>query len=1165
MIIIFVHGLRGHPQATWAQRQTLTNPRTAETPRKRERFKGIFRPRPTPADTNDKHINDVIFWPRDYLLEDVPEAEVWTYGYNADVIGGLFQANNQNSVSQHGRDLYVKLERHIENDSEGLQAPIIFVAHSLGGIIVKDAIRRSEFCQRRTRLIIFLGTPHRGSSYAAWGVIASNLAKLAFQDSNKRIVQTLAVNDETLDNIHDEFLKLLHGGNIKIHSFCEARAITGIKGLDGKVVDDFSSQVGSPPFETVESIDADHMEMARCTHKNDPRYVAIAGVIRKFIHSGGLGIQGAGAQETVPATQVESQRGRSQGETGVGHNTSLPKARHYIPFFKNKRFTGRASVLDTLKEKLFTEEEEFQTLAIFGLGGVGKTQVALQLAYWVKDNKPEYSVFWVPALGHASFEQAYTEIARQLDIQIKTEKGLKMTKAEEDMKEAVRRYFESNMAGKWLLIVDNADDTDVVLGPSGKLGGIIDYLPKSDHGLTVFTTRSRGVALAVAENNMVELHKMSAEEASEFFEKAIFDKQLAQDKTKTAELVQELMYLPLAIAQAIAYLNQNQTPIQKYLALLQNTKQDMVSLMSREFHDNTRYRESRNAVATTWLVSFDQIYRTNRYAAQLLSFISCIEWKAIPQSILPKTLVQEEMENAIGVLCGYAFLTRRDEEDMFDMHRLVHVATRVWVQNEKLERQTEAGAIQHLASIFPRSDKKNRLLWREYLPHAQHALNVNQEYQDAERFELLYRIGDCLFEDRRYKEAILALEETYQWRKQQFSEEDEYLLMTEALLASAYLDDQQIKKATAMLEHVVAMCKKTLADDNHKWLVFEHELGRAYLDGQRVSEAITVLEHVVAVEKELDISDESKAESEYWLAKAYIEDQRINEAIMLLEHVVAVGKELDDVSDEDKANSEYWLAQAYIEDQRINEAITVLEHVVAVEKKLDISDESKADSEYLLAQAYIEDQRINEAIMLLEHVVAVGKELDDVSDESKALHEYWLAKAYIEDQRINEAITVLEHVVAVEKELDDVSDEDKANSEYWLAQAYIEDQRINEAITVLEHVVAVEKELDDVSDVSKALHEYWLGMAYIEDQRINEAITVLEHVVAVEKELYDVSNESKAISEYWLAQAYIEDQRINEAITVLEHVVAVEKELDDVSDESKAMSQELLERAYSMR
>jgi hypothetical protein len=55
-----------------------------------------------------------LFWLEEFLTHDIPEARVWTYGYNADVIGA-FQANNKNSVSQHGRDFAVKLEREIEN------------------------------------------------------------------------------------------------------------------------------------------------------------------------------------------------------------------------------------------------------------------------------------------------------------------------------------------------------------------------------------------------------------------------------------------------------------------------------------------------------------------------------------------------------------------------------------------------------------------------------------------------------------------------------------------------------------------------------------------------------------------------------------------------------------------------------------------------------------------------------------------------------------------------------------------------------------------------------------------------------------------------------------------------------------------------------------------
>lgn len=70
---------------------------------------------------------------------------------------------------------------------------------------------------------------------AGWGVIASNLARLALQDSHKKLLETLEVNNEVLDNINEEFKTIVHGGNISIHSFHESRGISGMKGLHNKV------------------------------------------------------------------------------------------------------------------------------------------------------------------------------------------------------------------------------------------------------------------------------------------------------------------------------------------------------------------------------------------------------------------------------------------------------------------------------------------------------------------------------------------------------------------------------------------------------------------------------------------------------------------------------------------------------------------------------------------------------------------------------------------------------------------------------------------------------------------------------------------------------------------------------------------------------------------
>ena len=98
-----------------------------------------------------------------------------------------------------------------------------------------QALHRSKSARRRTKLIVFLGTPHRGSAAADWGQIASNMARLALQDSNKKILETMEVNHEVLDNIQEAFKTVVYEDGLRVHSFQEARGISGMKGLHNKV------------------------------------------------------------------------------------------------------------------------------------------------------------------------------------------------------------------------------------------------------------------------------------------------------------------------------------------------------------------------------------------------------------------------------------------------------------------------------------------------------------------------------------------------------------------------------------------------------------------------------------------------------------------------------------------------------------------------------------------------------------------------------------------------------------------------------------------------------------------------------------------------------------------------------------------------------------------
>lgn len=111
--IIFVHGLRGHPKHTWEGVSSTTSVDISNA--KSSGFWPKRKPKAAPQPTNSLP-SARCYWPEQLLVQDVPNARVWTYGYNADVIGGLFQASNQNSISQHGRDLAVRLERDIDNE-----------------------------------------------------------------------------------------------------------------------------------------------------------------------------------------------------------------------------------------------------------------------------------------------------------------------------------------------------------------------------------------------------------------------------------------------------------------------------------------------------------------------------------------------------------------------------------------------------------------------------------------------------------------------------------------------------------------------------------------------------------------------------------------------------------------------------------------------------------------------------------------------------------------------------------------------------------------------------------------------------------------------------------------------------------------------------------------
>ncbi|KAJ5727960.1 hypothetical protein N7493_005780 [Penicillium malachiteum] len=830
----------------------------------------------------------------------------------------------------------------------------------------------------------------------------------------------------------------------------------------------------------------------------------------------------------------------------VESKTRDQSAIHYvIPSLENRHFTGRESTLDELQQKLFIQASA-ERLALFGLGGIGKTQVALQLARWVKAHVPDYSIFWAPALSLESFEQACSQIAKELQIPQNTDG--------ESVMESVQRQLSSDKAGKWLFIVDNADDKDLLFNK------LDHYFPISNNGVMLLTTRSHEVALSFAGRDIVELQPMTTEEGIAFLTKIVGENFLG-DRNSTIQLLEELNFLPLAIVQAAHYICRNGGTATRYLQLMHKTEKDRMSLASREFYDRTRYRGLTNALATTWLISFKQIQGFDPSAADLLEFISYLEPKGIPRSILPTLELEEKMEYSIGTLCSYGFLTMRDNGNMFDVHSLVQLSTRSWITDAGKSQQIIATLTHHMDKRFPSDEHINREIWRMYLPHALEILRREESQDVSERYTLLSKVGKCMLADGRAKESITLFGEVCAWNESRYNEEHPSRLASQHELAGAYESNGQIKQAVELLEHVVAVQERTLDEEHPSRLASQHVLAGAYKSNGQIKQAVELLEHVVAVEERtLDEEHPSRLASQHELARAYESNGQIKQAVELLEHVVAVEERTLDEEHPDRLASQHELARAYKSNGQIKQAMELLEHVVAMrERTLDEEHPDRLASQHELAGVYESNGQIKQAVELLEHVVAVQERTLDEEHPSRLASQHELARAYESNGQIKQAMELLEHVVAVQERTLDEEHPSRLASQHELARAYESNGQIKQAVELLEHVVAVEERTLDEEHPDRLASQHELARVYKSNGQIKQAVELLEHVVAVRERTLDKEHPDRLASQAALAKAYKSNGQIKQAVELLEHVVAVRERTLDEEHPSRLASQHELE------
>ncbi|KAF9884697.1 hypothetical protein FE257_001326 [Aspergillus nanangensis] len=633
-----------------------------------------------------------------------------------------------------------------------------------------------------------------------------------------------------------------------------------------------------------------------------------------------------------------------------------------VPFLRNPGFVGRGHELTKIEE-LIIKPTGPAKIAICGLGGVGKTQIALELAYRMRDRDPDCLIFWIPCTGFEGVEQAYMSIAQMV--------GLQQVRPAE-VKERVQAYLSQANTEKWLLIFDNADDMDMWINDSPTAPALKKFLPRNQKGRIIFTTRNRTLAVKLASAHVVTVSEPDQETGLKILKKSLADQSV--DDSTAVILLQHLTFLPLAIIQAAAYINENQISIRTYINLLERQESDVIELLSEEFEDDNRYGEIRNPIATTWWISFQQIQRSNQLAADYLSFMACIGPRNIPESILCPPVSNNKGIKAIGVLQAFALISKQADESSLSIHRLVHLATRNWLRQRELFRLQVLKTADHLIEIFPDNNHSNRKLWREYLPHSLALMGENDFQDKKEKYiDLVRKVGGCLYKDGRYNEAEFLYGKVLETRKQVLGPDHPDTLTSMANLASTYQNQGRWKEAEKLGTQVIQKRKMVLGREHPSTLTSMANLALTYRHQGRWKEAEELGVQVMKISKQILGSEHPDTLTSMTnLASTYRYQGRWKEAEELEIQVLEISKQVLGAEHPDTLTSMANLALTYWNQGRWKEAEELGVQVIETHKQvLGPEHPQTLTSMKNLAYTWKSQGKIQDALILIASCVTL--------------------------------------------------------------------------------------------------------------------------------------------------------------------------------------------------
>ncbi|KAH6972637.1 TPR domain protein [Ilyonectria destructans] len=380
-----------------------------------------------------------------------------------------------------------------------------------------------------------------------------------------------------------------------------------------------------------------------------------------------------------------------------------------VPFPPDPDFVDRPDILKWMHEKCARPAAR---IALVGLGGIGKSQLAIQYAHQVRQRALNTWVFWVHASTRGRFEEAYRSIADRLELPRRNDPDVNVFRL-------VSEWLRVEENGPWEMILDNADDVGVFFSTTQER--LASFLPQNCNGSIVVTSRNMDVAerLVGGWSNILTIPAMKTEEACQLLREKL---EVGYDAGAATDLVRTLDHMPLAITQAAAFINRRapRMSIPTYLNEFRGSNKKKASILNKDAGDLRRDESASNSIVTTWQITFEQIRRERPSAANLLSFMSFFNPQGIPESALQAYVrdhKEDVLEDDLETLRGYLLVAVMADKEIFEMHALVQFCTQVWLSSFSNIQQRKREFLKVISDQYPSGEYKNWLECKRLDPH----------------------------------------------------------------------------------------------------------------------------------------------------------------------------------------------------------------------------------------------------------------------------------------------------------------------------------------------------------------------------------------------------------------------------------------------------------------